>query len=256
MNILRLSTLSLILAIAVITLGYNPSFADKPGSGDCQQVHCDHGEELVDLTYSVNLIGPMDGALRGAFEFEGGQVSATLESKGRDLKGDVAVTMTRPASNADCETGDADDQLACIVWEDVFNLCGLLGQYDGGGPDDGSGPTLLTTFTVELGDWSVTNSSERQWISFGFEIAANLSPPSSRPLSASLRLSKACATVAECRSNVPTAATPPGGISFVMTDASVHLTGKKGVTHQADCHGDEDLLVASGSTLVITATAP
>jgi len=46
MNILRLSTFSLILALAVITLGYNPSFADKPESGLCGQDHCDHGEEL------------------------------------------------------------------------------------------------------------------------------------------------------------------------------------------------------------------
>ena len=34
MNILRLSTLSLTLAIAVFALGYNPSFADNPAKGN------------------------------------------------------------------------------------------------------------------------------------------------------------------------------------------------------------------------------
>ena len=235
MNILRLSTLSLTLAIAVFALGYNPSFADKPNSDGCGQVHCDHGEDLGDLTYTVNLIGPIPPdppSVRGAFEFEGGLVSATLESKGRVLKGDAPVTMKRPVS----------DLNAVAVWEDVFNLCFLLGS---------PGATLLTQFTVEIGDWSVSNSSEKQFISFGFEIAANFSPPSSRPLSAFLQLSRDCASVAACRANIPTA---PGNISLPMTDYSIHLRGKKGVTQQADCHGDKDSLSGSGSTLVIEAT--
>ena len=234
MNISRLSTLSLTLAIAVITLGYNPSFADKPDSGDCLQVHCDHGEELGDLTYTVDLNGPM-AMVRGAFEFEPAgapsAVSATLEDKGRTLKGDVGVTMIRPS-----------DASALLVWEDVFNLCGLLGTPD----------TMISTvagFSVSAGDWAVSNSSERQFISFGFELEEN--PPSDNRLSASLTLSRACGSVPLCRSNVPTAA---GEISSeLMTDASVHLSGKKGVTHKAECHGDEDSLAASGSTLVIRA---
>ena len=44
MRILRLSTLSLTLAIAVFSLGYvNPSFADRPNSDGCGEVHCGHG---------------------------------------------------------------------------------------------------------------------------------------------------------------------------------------------------------------------
>ena len=243
MNILRLSTLSLTLAIAVITLGYNPSFADKPESGDCGQVHCDHGEELGDLTYTVDLNGPnADLTIRGAFEFDvagvASAVSATLEDKGRTLKGDVAVRMVRPS-----------DPSALLVWEDVFNLCGLLGQWNMEGPDDMSMPTNVAEFTVLGGNWSVSNSSERQFISFGFELDEN--PPSDNRLSASLTLSRACASVALCRSNVPTAS---GEIwSELMTDTSVHLTGKKGITHKAFCHGDDDMLFPSGSTLVITA---
>jgi len=172
-------------------------------------------------------------------------VSATVESKGRVLKGDADVIMRRPGDgtfgNENCTSADAD-QLACIVWNAVFDVCDLLAEV--------GMPTLVTQFTVEIGDWSVTNSSEKQWISFGFEIAAINSPPSSRPLSAFLQLSKDCGPVADCRSNVPTEA---GEYPFLMTDYSIHLTGKKGVTHQAECHSGAGSLSANGSLLVITA---
>ena len=53
MSILRLSTLSLTLAIPVFALGYNPSFADKPDCGDNQDQHCNHGDDPGGLTYTV-----------------------------------------------------------------------------------------------------------------------------------------------------------------------------------------------------------
>ncbi len=64
MNILRLSTLSLTLAIVVFALGSaNPSFADKPGSGKCvktQHEHChDDDESGRDETFYDVVIGPM-----------------------------------------------------------------------------------------------------------------------------------------------------------------------------------------------------
>ena len=56
MNILRLSTLTLTLAIAAFSLGYvNPSFAGKPVDGE----H-DHGGGSTggdDATYSVEIVG-------------------------------------------------------------------------------------------------------------------------------------------------------------------------------------------------------
>ncbi len=241
MNILRLSTLSLILVVAVFAVGYtNPAFADKPGDGGHN-----HGDDPGGFTYTIDLIGPP--SLRGAFEFDGTGGSATLDRGALKITG--AVTMTRPGDATGCNencTADDVDQLACIVWNDVFNVCGLLGTV--------GMPTNLDTFTVEIGDWSVSNSSEKQFISFGFEIAATLSPPSSRPLSAFLQLSRACDPVAQCRANIPTAVTAPEGISFLMTDASIHLRGQRGVTQQADCHSDTDLLAASGSRVVITVT--
>ena len=40
---------------------------------------------------------------------------------------------------------------ACIAWNDVFSLCGLLGPYPGGGVDDHTaGPTAISMFTVEM----------------------------------------------------------------------------------------------------------
>jgi hypothetical protein len=75
-----------------------------------------------------------------------------------------------------------------MVWNDVFNLCGLLGPYNGGGPDDGSGPTNLNTFTVLSGDWSVNQGGGRRWIGFGFAIDQSFSDATDRDLSASLQL--------------------------------------------------------------------
>ncbi len=57
MNILRLSTLSLILAIAVFALGYNPSFADNPAKGNHP-----HGDGK-DKTETVFLVEMQPGTL-------------------------------------------------------------------------------------------------------------------------------------------------------------------------------------------------
>ncbi len=58
MNILRLSTLSLTVAIAVFALGYNPSFAGKP---DSEGKH-DHGDGK-DKTETVFLVEMQRGTL-------------------------------------------------------------------------------------------------------------------------------------------------------------------------------------------------
>ena len=240
MNILRLSTLSLTLAIAVFALGYvSPSFADKPGSGPCGQVHCDHGEENPsDLAYTVNLIGPIPAlpSVRGAFEFEGGAESVTLQFKGIELRGDVDVTIERPL------VADAN---ALVVWEEVFNLCGLLG------PDTDPSTTLVTDFTILRGDWVVGQGGDREGIFFKFEIPAIFSPLSDdRPLSATLHLFRTCTS--PC-GTIPTSATGGTPKRIDLTNSQIHLKGKGGVTAQAACHGDMDLLAASGSTLLITA---
>ncbi len=87
MNILRLSTLSLTVAIAVITLGnLNPSFAAKPGA--CNEVPPNPSckdDPVSSITYKV--------ALEGAFEIL--ERDATLEARDAILRSSVAVTIDR-----------------------------------------------------------------------------------------------------------------------------------------------------------------
>ena len=265
MNILRLSTLSLTLAITVITLGYaNPSFADNPKTGECNPGHCDHGGEdpPSGLTYTVDLRGTtVNFVTRGAFEFDpanaSSAVSATLNSKGLDLTGAGPVTMKRAGSIANCAGGDADDVSACIIWNDVFNLCGLLGPWNGSSSDDTSGPTKLDQFTVDSGDWSVSQGGGRRWIFFGFTIPPAQSNGTDRDLSAALRLSSACShpdTHPSCDHDddaplFPTEAGSDKATKLIVDHASVHLRGHAGVTHKAFCHADTGSLVINGSTL-------
>ena len=235
MSILRLPTLSLTLATAVFALGYvSPSFANPPphshGGGN-------NGGDPV--TYTVNLKGPDPNtpSLRGAFEFVS-SVAATLDKKG-NLKGDVDVSMEIPGGDSTCMSGD---QNACIVWNNVFDLCGLLNP--------------VPNFMVLGGDWSVSKGGGRRWISFGFELD---SPVSSNPLSASLQLSSACDDP-ECGAPSDELIPAAGDTSQVdVTDYAIHLKGKGGVTHNAECHASDGYPGATtlggvhGSTLVITA---
>ena len=69
----------------------------------------------------------------GAFVFEHGPAAVTPESE-FELKGDVDVHLIRPggaefAPDQACITGTATDPL-CIIWNGVFDLCGLLGPSD------------------------------------------------------------------------------------------------------------------------------
>ncbi len=274
MDISRLSTLSLTLAVAVFALGYaNPSFAGKPGA-NCDPTMGDvhpscKVEDNGGLTYSVDLRGTTANFnTRGAFEFDpadaASAVSATLDSKGLALTGAASVTMQRAGSIADCTGGLGDDVSACIIWNDVWNLCGLLGPWNGSSADDGSGPTKLDQFTVDSGDWSVWQGGGRRSISFGFTIPPAQSNGTDRDLSASLTLSSACShpdTHPSCDhpddgSLFPTEAGSVNATKLIVDRARTHLRGKAGVTHQAFCHADDDDLVSGGSgqsTVVITA---
>ena len=279
MNISRATTFSLALAVAVFALGYTiPSFADNPKKGECKPKHCDHGDEPPPsgLTYTVDLRGTGTAfGIRGAFEFHPADgdsaADATLNSKGLNLDGDVAVTMKRAGNDENCtSSNDGDVNDACAVWTDLFNLCGLLGPWMGTNEDDGSGPTLLDEFTVNAGDWSVAQGGGRRTISFGFTIIPAKSNESiDRDMSGGLTLSSPCAHPDDnpsCDHDDDgllfpiTADTPENVIEHVMVNARIHLRGKKGVTHQAVCHADDDSLVidngmTKGSTIVITATA-
>ncbi len=216
MRILRLSTFSLTLAIAVFAFGYvNPSFADKPPHS--------HGGDPVTVT--VDLIGPM-AEVRGAFEFVS-PAFATLDNG--SLKGDEAVTMVRP------DPGDAN---ALIEWNRVFDLCGLLGPSDA---------VDVPEFTDSAGrkGWQVRRIGETVAVEVQVQFRFPLdSPLSDDPLSVSLQLHGDCPDP-EC------GLIPPKEIP--LNRYSIHLKGKGGVAHNAACHAADDVPLNVESTLVITA---
>ncbi len=105
MNILRLSTLSLTLAVAVFALGYNTSFADKP---DPITGHGPHDDDPSAIDYSVELTA-------GAFVFgttHDNSVDVTANKKGTELRSADPVTLIRPT-----------DSTLEGIWNNVFEQC-------------------------------------------------------------------------------------------------------------------------------------
>ncbi len=230
MNILRLSTLSLTLAIAVFALGYNPSFADPP---KCGGQHCDHGDEPSDtIDITVQLSG-------GAFVSVDNTLGVTAESEFK-LSGDDSIRMIRPGTDATCATGD--DQNACMAWNSVFDLCGLLGT---------SMDVQVDDFTVPTGrkPWTVEKVVNEVWVNLDFPLDSPLDSSNplftSKPLSVALNLKGACLTD-KC------SLIPGSDLTIELTDYSIHLRAKGGVTHQASCHADSGAIGAT-TNLVITA---
>ena len=242
MNISRLTTLSLSLAIAVFALGNNPSFANKPTDGK----H-DHGDE-------PSLPTGIEIELIGAFEFDDGAVAVTPDSEFK-LRGDDVVHMIRPGGAGfdpvdACTTGTATDPL-CMDWNGVFDLCNLLGP-----------PTLVDVreFDVSAGrkGWTVEKVVEEVWVVLAFPLVSPLNssdPLFTESMTASMQLKGAC---------------PPAGCSLIpgsgstltidLTDYAIHLRAKGGVTHQATCHAGNSGTNLSWrdevNILLITAPSP
>ena len=127
MKILRLSTFSLTLAVAVFGFGYtNPAFADKPGDGG-------HNHD-DDSGFPTGLTVQFSG---GAFVSVNPALGVTAEAEVK-LSGDEPLRMFRP--------GFFDPAL--MSWNDVFDLCGLLGP---------SGMVEVPEFTAQDGrkGWAV-----------------------------------------------------------------------------------------------------
>ena len=121
MNTLRLSTLSLSLAIVVMTLGYaNPSFANKPTGGVHNHDDEDgNGETSAVYTAQLTMGGFIfrdkdDNAIAIA-------VTVTPNKRGNSYHSKVALGMSRPP---DIPPDDpTDDQMA---WDIVFGSCANL----------------------------------------------------------------------------------------------------------------------------------
>ena len=230
MKILRLSTLSLTLAAAVFALGYNSSFADPK---NCGGQHCNHGDDPGGFPtgMTVQLIG-------GAFVFNEGEVGVTPDSEVK-LNGDVDVNMTRP-----------DFDPALQSWNNVFDLCGLLGP---------SGMVEVAGFPVSAGrkGWTVQKVLEEVWVGLQFPLVSPLlssDPLFTDRLTAGMQLIGACLDT-EC-SLIPddtenVVDSNESTLTILLTKYAIHLRAKGGVTHEALCHAG-DGLIGVDTTLVIT----
>ena len=139
MNTLRLSTLSLSLAIAVMTLGYaNPSFADKPDINDCEEPaagHChdDDGNGETSAVYTAKLT--MGGFIFRDKDATAIAVTVTPNKRGNSYHSEVALDMSPPDNST--------DQMA---WDEVFIKCANL-------------LTTLPIQSVSVADnWTIDNS--------------------------------------------------------------------------------------------------
>ncbi len=227
MNILRLSTLSLTLAIAVFALGYNPSFADPK---DCDGQHCNHGDAPgfpTDIT--VQLSG-------GAFVSVDNTLGVTAESEFK-LSGDDPIHMIRPGGTAAvlCATGDAATNTLCLAWNSVFDLCLLLGP---------TGAEVVPEFTVPAGQkpWTIEKVVDEVWVNLVFPLDSPLDPSdplfTSKPLSVALNLIGACLP-GDC-SLIPGSGSD---LTIHLTDYSIHLRARGGgVSHQAECHAGSGVI--------------
>jgi hypothetical protein len=135
MSILRLSTLSLTLAIAIFTLGYgNHSVAGKKCDEDDQHPSCKPDDSGDLVVYTAELTA-------GAFKFDLETVDLTLNSYGNGLQSDSEVTMTRPDP-----VNDAND---ASQWDTFFNVVcmNLLGTV------------RVESIKVAAGNFEITRSS-------------------------------------------------------------------------------------------------
>ncbi len=142
MNISRLSTFSLAMAVAVFALGYNTSFAGKPVNGE----H-DHGDEDPPppdnpIAYTAELVNPVFdettgfGAFIVDFVVDDGSLITNRKQKSLLPDSPWALTFTRPT-----------DPDAADAWDRVFEACE---NFFGSHPVEGIGPTPMhvSQFTV------------------------------------------------------------------------------------------------------------
>ena len=228
MNISRLSTLSLGLAIAVFALGYvNPSFADKPIGGE----H-DHGD---DSEFPTGMTIQLSG---GAFESVNPTLGVTAEAEVK-LSGDEPMRMIRPGAGP-----------ALVSWNKVFDLCGLLGS---------PGMPEVPEFTAQDGrkGWEVAKVLDEVKVGLSFPLDSPLDPSDplfTDRLTAGMQLegaclNPACSLIPDAIEDVP--GSNESTLTIPLTDYAIHLRGKGGVTHAAPCHAGEGPIGVT-TDLVIT----
>jgi len=249
MNISRVTTISLVLAVAVFALAYaNPSSA---GGKTCDpgdhRPKCDDDPAASDLKYTVE----MDGAF---------VIDELMTSDGNELLSVVEITIDRPGFDSNTEVAiacseitDPKEKEACETWDTVFN-CNI---YDDLGTDP-HGPNQFTTTPGrrEQPQWEVYKFGGGVVVFFVTSIKSHISLD---PLSVVLQLTSKCTYHADHLDDFPdrTLCEIPflseDPTTFVMQHFSIHAKGKKGVAHAHPCHLGEGELDPSHSTLTITA---
>ncbi len=232
MNILRLSTVSLTLAIAAFAFGYaNPSFADPPPHG-----HGGGGDDTTGTLYTA--------ALEGAFVF--GPRSVTLEGQDERLRHAASVIISRPDAVGSPELA--------ATWDNVFSMpdntgtpCDLFGN-----------PGTVVVFTAPKKEKGVKG----WWIAKPGGVGIRfrkieLFTNSGDPVDVGLDLIGNCAysggTDDSCDAFLP----DPGETSEIsLVRFLIHAKAAKGTPAIDGCHDGSGELPPQHSTLVITATAP
>jgi len=262
MNISRVTTISLVLAVAVLALAYaNPlSAKGKECSDGDSRPKCDDDPAASGLTFVVE----MDGA----FVME----KMTI-SDGNELIGDEEVTIDRPGFDSDTEVAiacsginDQKERKACETWGTVFDVCDIykISNIFNINGTDPYGPDQFTTTPGRKGQvgWEIGKFGGGVRVYFFTTIQSPIDPLN--PLGVVLQLTSKCTYHADHLDDFPgrTLCTEPflsnPTTTFDMQHFWIHAKGKKGVAHAEPCHvGEGELLDKdnnpSHSTLTITA---
>ena len=144
---------------------------------------------------------------------------------------------------------DTDINTLCLVWNSVFDLCLLLGP---------TGAEILPEFTAETGrkGWTVEKVVNEVWVPLGFSLVSPLD--TSDPLYTD-RLSVSLTLKGDCPSGcslIPDDIedgmnSSESTLTIVLDRYAIHLRGKGGVTHEAECHAGEGPIGVT-TDLVIT----
>ena len=233
MNISRLSTFSLTLAIAVFAFGYvNPSFAAPPDKPCSPWPSCkDDGGGGGGIDYTAEL--------KGAFVF--GPLSVTLEGQDERLRHAFKVTISR-------DDGDSPE-----TWDNVFSM-----------PDNEGVPCNLFGSSGTVAEFTAPKKEKGVkgwWIAKPGGVGIRfrkieLFTNSGDPVDVGLDLIGNCAysggTDDSCDAFLP----DPGEMSEIsLVRFLIHAKAAKGTPAIEGCHDGSGELPPQHSTLVITATA-
>ena len=265
MNISRVTTISLVLAVAVLALAYaNPlSAKGKECSDGDSRPKCDDDPAASGLTFMVE----MDGAFA--------MVESTT-SDGNELIGEREVTIVRPGFDPDpppagiaiaCTsmTLDSPERNACVTWSNVFDVCDIykISNIFNINGTDPYGPDQFTTTPGRKGQvgWEIGKFGGGVRVYFFTTIQSPIDPLN--PWDVVLQLTSKCTYHADHLDDFPgrTLCTEPflsedednPTTTFEMTHFWSHANGKKNVVHAEPCHVGEGELFPSLSTLTITA---